>query len=255
MKKSLLITMAVLSLCLSANPQSVLDNLTFEVPMKLVRPANQDGDYVNIRKTPSIKGAKSCSRNFTTILAVEQENASWYKTKDGWISKTVAKPCKNNPITPEMLNRYYGFSTAYDDYMLWTVVPIKGEHELCILYRDWDNFFGYNEPKGLWLGKQIGDVFVFKYHVDLVIEISDIEDTFKLEKLQDEGSKDVYYKLIVGNKYQTKNNLDWDSPDFSIFNEKILERIFKEVIEKNKVDYYYINSELLSKLFAEWQFG
>lgn len=253
-KGSILILMAVLPFCMGANAQSILDNLTFEAPKKFVRPSAQYGNYVNVRKSPSTKAAKAKSVNYLTLLGVEQENAGWYKTQCGWISKSVVKLSKQDPITPEMLNRYCAFSTAYDDGVDWTVVPIKGNHELAILYREQDNFF--EEPWGLWLGKQVGNVFVFKYRVYFKMEQGDADNDLQLKKEEEDGT--IFYKLVVGSNFQTQKvvgGMERMMPDFTKFNEKILEKIFKEVIENNQVEPYYINSELLSGEFAEWIFG
>ena len=249
--------LAMLPFSLCANAQSIFDNLTFEAPKKLVRPTGKD---INVRKSGSPKAPKvtkdgyNLTKNPFEILSVEEENTGWYRIKDGWISKTVAKPCKSNPITPEMLNVYYGYSTAYDDYMFWTVAPIKGEHGLYILYRECENFWG--EPYGLWLGKKVGNVFVFKYHVKFKTDLSDNENDFKVQKETEYG--DVYFKLLGGSKYVLDaviGGSNFTVPDFSKFNEKVLERIFKESIEKNSTDYYYINSEILSKEYANCIFG
>ena len=62
----------------------------------------------------------------------------------------------------------------------------------------------------------------------------------------------------MGSNFQTQKvvgGMERMMPDFTKFNEKILEKIFKEVIENNQVEPYYINSELLSGEFAEWIFG
>ena len=253
-KRILMVVTTAMAFCMGANAQSVLGNLTFEAPKKFVRPTAQYGNYVNVRKTPSTKAAKAKSVNFLTLLGVEQENSGWYKTQCGWISKSVVKVSKNAPIVPEMLNRYCAFSTAYDDAVDWTVVPIKGEHGFSILYREQDNFF--YEPWGLWLGKQVGDVFVFKYRVCFKMEDGEGDNDLQLKK-EEEGDE-IFYKLVAGKNYQTEKIVGGMSrwmPDFTKFNEKIIEKIFKEVIEKNSVEYYYINSELLSGEFAEWIFG
>lgn len=219
---------------------NILDNLTFASPKILIRPTNLD---VNVRVSPSAKAAKATfydetdkkrynlTKSSYEILGAEQENDGWYKIPEGWISKSEAKPASNDPILPKMLNRLCAYNTSYDDGIFWIVANIQGAHNLCVLYREVNNF--WPTPSGLWLGKQVGNIFVFKYYKE--IDVFKALSTYEIPTTE-------------------KNRFMHEVPDFSRFDEKMLEELFGGEIKGGKINYCYINSELLSDEYANWVF-
>lgn len=259
MKKTLLSTvvMAIAAMfCLNANGQteSVLDNLTFEAPAKLIRPK---GEWINVRTQPSLSAAKAKDKwgyekgvTKHEILGVEQENAGWYRIgKDQWISKTVSTPVQPRPITEGMMNRFFGWSQGYDDWSEWTISPVGNK-----------GFYIYMCGTSLRLGKMVGNVLVFKYTLELqnIVISEQPADAKKFNIETDTYDGEVRYTLVVGTNYTREMRHAQLTDRFinlQLFNDKVIERLFKEKIEKNQVDYMYITSDLLSGEYENYELG
>ena len=155
----------------SSSTPSLLSNLTFEAPKKIIRPT---GEWVNIRTAPSTSAPKARipGTDFTKgaskydLLPVEDENAGWYRIgRNEWISKQVTRPALCKPITDAMLNRFFGYSEGYDYWAEWIITPVANS----------DFYLMYLEaPMTLYLGKLVGNVFVFKYSV--ILDVAKYEE-------------------------------------------------------------------------------
>lgn len=240
------IVLALLStqyLCAQTN--SILNSLTFESHSKYMRPTTDD---VNVRKTPSLNAPKVTLDKYPgALMACEMypvlsENQGWFQIPEGWVSKKVSKQAVNNPITPAMMNNLWcGHVIGPGDGFMWRVYSPIGTSQLAIC----------DCSGSLRLGKLINNVFVFKYAVPMSIEIDD-EHPNRWEIVHD---YDEYYCLFMGTNFckriTEKNNYDGSTrsywlPDLSKFTDQQLIQIFQDVIKKNKTDYYYLNSELLT---------
>ena len=250
------LTALVVALCIStdAQAQSILETTTFEAPQKLVRPKSE---WVNIRTRPSTSAPKAKDKwgyeegaSKHKLLPVEEENAGWYRIGTGrWISKQVAKPVQPRPITDDMMNRFFGWSQGYDEWGEWTISPVGKL-----------GFYVYMTDNELRLGKMVGDVLVFKYCVNLGgIIISDApEDVNKFNLEADAYDGEVRYTITVGHNFTREMKHAQLTDRFinlQLFNDRVLERLFKDKIEKEETDYMYITSDLLSGEYENYELG
>lgn len=260
-----LIAIALIAMChgTMVMAQSLLDNLTFTPPSRWIRPT---GTNVNMRKSPAAKAEKLCTIDKSCLYPVMGEQGQWYKTRDsweqgpwipsGWVSKQVAAEATPTPIKPEMLDRYFGYCAAYDEWAEWIVSPPVGKHGLTLMYITGDNAPHYYE---LWLGKQVGNVFVFKYMVHLTIN-PDADDPNKnklsLEKETIDG--EPRYNLYVGANYlkeQMHGTFTEMSLDLTKFNDKMIEAIFGEEIRAGRFNWLAVTADRLSGRFAKYVLG
>jgi hypothetical protein len=111
----------------------------------------------------------------------------------------------------------------------------------------------------LYLGKQVGNVLVFKYSVVFTIEVADNEAPNYMNLAAEDRDGTKYYTLTIGSNYVqqvVQGGMGMTKTlDFSKLNDKVLERIFQEVIKSNRTDYLYINSLLLSGAYANYMLG
>lgn len=166
--------MMLTAICTSGNAQSLLENLIFEAPKQLVRPT---GMATNVRTKPSKSAPKvkwpgspwdlTVSKN--EVYNAQSENAAWYNIGIGWISKSAARKVTSAPITDKMLNRFYGWSDGYDLWQEYLVSKTKSKYDLMVYYTQSDR------QNRLYLGKQVGNVLVFKYSVVFTITVAEDE--------------------------------------------------------------------------------
>lgn len=243
--------------------QSILDNLTFPPPSKWIRPT---GTNVNVRKSPAAKAARVCTIDKSCLYPVMEEQGQWYKTRDawewglavptGWVSKQVATEATPAPIKPEMLNRYCGWSKTYEDWSEWIVSPPVGKHGLTLMY-----ITGTNAPHcaELWLGKQVGNVFVFKYMVHLSIHPdADGPNKNKLSLEKETVDGELNYNLYVGANYlkeQRHGSYTEMSLDLTKFNDKMIEAIFGDEIRSGRTNWIAVTADRLSGRFTKYVLG
>lgn len=241
----------VMALCLgSANAQSKLDNLTFDKPTHLIRPKTE---WSNVRKQPNAKApiTKKLSRTGSDYLlqmvAAEDANAQWYKVDGGYAFKTAFVESKLAPLTKEMfLPNFYGYSEDMDCNVEWFVADKVGNHELALMMvcDNCDNF-----SHGLYLGKRLGNVIVFKYHIEHfdIVQDENNPNTFSLGKENIDGI--INTTLYLGKSFYVKGVYDQGfqnyiyRPNFYMFNDKIIEKLFGELIEKGANVSVYITAE------------
>lgn len=234
--------------------QSILETTVFEAPKKLVCPTSE---WVNIRARPSTSAPKAKNKwgyemgaDNHTLLAVEEENQGWYRIgKDQWISKSVAKPVQPKPITDKMMNRFFGWSAGYDDWGEWTVSP-AGKM----------GYYLYMSGNSLRLGKMVGNVLVFKYclSIDNVYISENPEEAKKFNIEVNSYDGELRCTFTVGMNYTREMKHAQLTDRFinlQLFNDKVLERLFKDKIEKNETDYLYITSDLLSGEYENYELG
>lgn len=240
----------------SSSTPSLLSNLTFEAPKKIIRPT---GEWVNIRTAPSTSAPKARipGTDFTKgaskydLLPVEDENAGWYRIgRNEWISKQVTRPALCKPITDAMLNRFFGYSESYDDWAEWMITPVA-KSDFYLMYAE--------APMTLYLGKLVGNVFVFKYGV--ILDVAKYEEPAESDRCK--ISKDLsdelpHISMEVGSKYlvKMKHGATYVSTlNFRLFDLKFVEYLFKEVIERNSINMQYMTSDLLGGEFANYELG
>lgn len=242
MKKVFLIALVLSStqfLCAQTN--SILNSLTFESHTKYMRPTTDD---VNVRKSPSLNAPKVTYLMECDIRPVLSENQGWFQIPEGWVSKTVAKPTVNKPITTSMMNNQQcGHVIGIGEGFMWRVYSPLGTAQLAICYHDCS--YGTH----LRLGKLVNNVFVFKYTVPMSISI-DEEQPNRWEIVKDEDLEYLFMgtnfcKRFTEKAYDGSTRSYW-LPDLSKFTDQQLIRIFQDVIKQNKTDYFYLNSELLT---------
>lgn len=237
--------------------QSILENLKFENPECLIIPK---GNNCNVRQTTSTKSTKTgvmtshYLASYKTAYAAHkvgdwyrvegnykndcgEENwdhlAGWFKGKAGYISGSVVNIVTPTPFTKQMLcpNRYFT-AEDMDAQWTWILTDDVGESKMALLWLhgNCENF--------LALGKRVAPgVFQFKYCLNYfeIEEDSSNESTFMLKKRNyTDGSNEV---LVLGEKYYVASSYEKAIeqnimvPNFQLFNNAILERLFKDTIK------------------------
>ena len=111
----------------------------------------------------------------------------------------------------------------------------------------------------LYLGKLVGNVFVFKYGV--ILDVAKYEEPAESDRCK--ISKDLsdelpHISMEVGSKYlvKMKHGATYVSTlNFRLFDLKFVEYLFKEVIERNSINMQYMTSDLLGGEFANYELG
>ena len=271
----------MLLLVLSTNAQSVFSSLKFEAPEKLIMPKN---GTVNVRERPNLK-APLVARWFDedekeilrlapgTLCQVLGEENGWYKVffpiyvydvepgmALGYVSQTVVQ---ESPVTTlesvnEEFMKYDGEEFGY--------ITKTGSKTIPYLYvsgklPDDASEYAFKETTyavNLWLGKQVGDLLVFKYPAMVIITIN------PNYKGKDIIKSDPTSSITIGSL--SEGGLGWypfDKEngmlyfDFEKYGDKELELIFKGGLEthsfmkENDEDYVvptlYFNDERLKQ--------
>jgi hypothetical protein len=242
----------------------ILGNLVFESNSKFIRPTKE---WIPLKTKPSAKAPKMTDGTGDwkhdvgvgsyMLLPVLAESNGWYKVhenisgKDGWISKTNAKVSVGLPITQEMMNTNQCGYGGYDDGDTYRVYSPIGDYGLAV----------YCSFNSIRLGKLVDKVFVFKYVIQTNI-IIDEEQPNKFDVRKELYDGNLIHTLTIGTNYCTRlipgiqeESGQYMQPwafDLSKLNDKVLLYLFKDVIEKNQVEYLYINSELLTGEYANY---
>lgn len=269
-----LLTCGALTASAQSKASQVLRSLTFEAPQALY---HVKGNMANIRKLPNAKAAKlTNSDNWPItvrkgqIIADQGTNSQWvtstFDDKTGYVSKSVLVKCDDAPISVNYFNNLYSYmGPEYgpeedpNDFMAWRMAPIKGSSGLFVC--QYSNGF-WNE---LMLGKMVGGVLVFKYRVrDAMGPTYSYEDEqlkpigqYLVEFEKDEQCVDCTEKELWF--WPNKTMLveipleSWGSSmkalDLSKLTETMVYAIFKEKIEKNEVNYFYLTGWSFSSAF------
>lgn len=271
MKKILMVLCSMLlSVSLNVNAQSVankvLSSLTFEAPKALY---HAKGQKANMRAQPNAKARlvdANCGFSFIGRgLLVEDmgNNPNWVTTKVGgktvYISKSVMVKDDIAASLPIVANLPYWWIEQDGDMdpvvLSWRVGKIAGNSQLylCDLQTPDGRFY--------MLGKQVGAVLVFKYKIKVYVEDAIPEDMpvgkFSLESEVENGEK-TYYLKVGKDKVKSfqpaqmggepEMGVSWFY-DLSKFSEPMVHSLFKEVIEKNQTDMFYLTSFSFGK---EW---
>lgn len=248
--------------------QNVLD---FEVsaPNTLI---TAKGNYANIRERPSLKAP------YVKMLGLDDWNATlqdhavmnatdagngWWKTSKGYISKSVTKVVPAAAVPEDRIGK---FAAGYhgddmDDRGSWRVSRNKATGLVLCEYDD-------NPIYGLYLGKEVNGVFCFKYFVTLFLTYDENAAKLKVAKEEDTdgatGRKSYSYTITYGPSYvkRLKNpkynphGSDMESAneyfvylDFSRLPKDMIEYIFKDEIENDNVNEYYVNAYMMSDKF------
>lgn len=236
--------------------QKALSQLTFEAPKALYR---VKGNYANVRISPNAKAAKY---NFDNEYIYAQgqicaaqivndmgDNPNWVTTtiqgKRCYISKSVMVKAEEGNILPSVFNNYYGWIDPNDDgydsmsYINWRIGKIKGNSGLylCYLNREY-----------LLLGKLIDNVLVFKYKIRFESNYSRDEampaGKILLDSEKDEYGEKVYYLKPNNSMFKTINlrGYNVDVLDLTKVDESMVYALFKEEIESNRTNYFYLTS-------------
>lgn len=264
---STIVLCAVLSLqathCYAQKYIEVLKSLTFEAPKALYEPK---GKTAMMRMQPSTNGAK-----LTTDIGVYTlrkgvligdigDNPQWATTfidgKKCYVSKSVLKESKGSAFTSSMFNTYAAdFSHEMEDmddapvFVRWRLQEQEGglNFALCEMTIAEEEY--PSDPHTyLMLGKRVGDIFVFKYKVPINIE----EWSFDKEIFKQ--NEDGVYLLGNKNYMQTITYEDGESggifkvPDYSKYTNELIYYLFHNVIEQEKLSYFYLDSNRFTPL-------
>ena len=223
----------VIANCVLATAQtasSVLSQLTFEEPSKLYR---VKGNTANMRKLPNQKAAKVEIKGKAYIVGGDivndlGDNPNWVKARiDGkvvYISKSVLTMAEQEPVS---------FASNYN-IPFWYKSPNFSLEDGDISFQCWawrmgkvyiDGFnYDYDfQPYGKWLidsEVQYDNNKVYRLLVD--------KNTIKKVRIDDEGN--------------TANYLDMTK-----ITEPMVYALFKEVIDKDETDYFYLTSYSFNK--------
>lgn len=271
MKKILMVLGSMLlSVSLNVNAQSVankvLSSLTFEAPKALY---HAKGQKANMRAQPNAKARLvDANGGFSFIgrgLLVEDmgNNPNWVTTKVGgktfYISKSVMVKVDMAASLSIVANLPYWWIEPDGDMdpvvLSWRVGKIAGNSQLYLC--------DLRTPDGRFylLGKQVGSVLVFKYKIKVYVEDAIPEDMpvgkFSLESEVENGEK-TYYLKVGKDKVKSfqpaqmggepEMGVTW-LYDLTKFTEPMVHSLFKEVIEKNQTDMFYLTSFSFGK---EW---
>lgn len=258
----------VIANCLLATAQtasSVLSQLTFEEPSKLYR---VKGNHANIRKQPSPKAAKVevKDRDYLVggeIIDVLSDNSSWVKARiDGkvvYISKSVLTLAEQEPIS--FASHYnipfwyvapnFSLADGGIEYQCWAwrMGKIKGTSGLFLCQcQEWDG------TQTLRLGKQVGNVLVFKYkiYIDGFNYGCNYQPYGKWSIDSEMQYERKVYSLLVDKNTIKRVRVDDDGNsedylDLTKITEPMVYALFKNVIEKNETDYLYLTSYSFDK--------
>lgn len=254
------------TLCISVKAQqqdaaTILQSLSFESYKKYIRPTEGN---VYIWTKPNVNSPKvmegSGSDKWAKCLQpwdmqpVLSENQAWYETPLGWVNKKVARPTVNGLISDDMLNtNQCGEMVDMDMALTWRVYSPIGSAGLAVA----------DLGGAMLLGKLVDNVFVFKYRADVYIQY-DNDNPNRLQMHSESNDGVISKTLYVGTKFCKPATFTSDHKwsegdelylqtklfDLSKLNDKLLLYIFKDVIESNKTDYFYINSQMLSGTYS-----
>lgn len=259
----------VIANCLLATAQtasSVLSQLTFEEPSKLYR---VKGNTANMRKLPNPKAAKVEIKGKAYIVGGDivndlGDNPNWVKARiDGkvvYISKSVLTVAEQEPVS--FASNYNipfwykspNFSLEDGDISFqcwaWRMGKIKGTSGLFLCQcQEW------NGKQTLRLGKQVGNALVFKYkvYIDGFNYDYDFQPYGKWlidSEVQYDNNK--VYRLLVDKNTIKKVRIDDEGNtanylDMTKITEPMVYALFKEVIDKDETDYFYLTSYSFNK--------
>lgn len=245
----------------SVEAQSILSNLTFEAPTKLIRAKRQ---MVKVYSTPSSTARQAVDPQGYEeyiypwqLFNVLEEKTGFYKIKKGqWVRRLDVNVSVSNSINPAtMCNRYFGYCDGYDFAGEWIVTnPIAGT--------DFVLFFSQGDIPGminmLRLGKRVGNVFVFKYAINLDLREVDEHNVFSLNPKFYPELGYINYELTLGQRFVKEmkhGRQSWKTIDLSMLNASVVEALFRRVIESGETDYFYVNADLLSAPYADYELG
>ncbi len=243
--KKILVMMAMLAIPAFINAQSKLDNLVFEKPDCLIKPK---GEYCNIRQSPNQKSKKTST--LYGITGAKEFNPQWYKTSEGYVSKSAVLKVKPTPITSRMqLPNFYADIEDYESWEKWWLCDDIGTHHLALYY---------TEPSQmLYLGKRIDDILIFKYFIHFSIDHSSSPKMIKLGRESKDG--EIYSMLTIGDNYYIEgDNLKFNEESHNrkvvnvnptIFNDKIIEKLFGDVINSAPNANLYLTGENFPEIF------
>lgn len=226
--KKILVLMAVLTIPSLISAQSKLDNLVFEKPDCLIKPK---GENCNIRLSPNPK-SKIVAKLYSEtegVAGAKNHNAQWYKLPNGYVSKSAVKVIKPTAITNRMmLPTYYCDQVDVEETVSWGLCDDVGSHHLALYYIN---------SGLLYLGKRIGDIVVLKYMIRFGIEKDNTAP--KTCKVKHFSQDDILFTtMVLGSAFFNKNGTETSNDDdvldinFKLFNDKIIEKLFGEVIDE-----------------------
>ncbi len=239
----------------SINAQSILDSIQIETPQFLVM--SKKGK-VNIRTAPSTKAMKYDvppeTPNFWQYGVIGEVDG-FYKilcvSDTCYVSKSVTRKSETKPILKEMTNSRVcgllgnsyvldGKTYLYDPS--WRVGVQNDLHKFAIAELDRNK---------LYLGKMVGDIFIFKYSAE--VEISyDPAVRISARKETRQYSKNPVNIIYFGDDYYVECTDGTWRLDLTKIPNKLLEYVFGDSIRKNKVDWWCIGSELLTGKYTEY---
>ena len=259
--KAMILTAAlILAATMNTNAQSILDSISFETPTKVARPT---GSLVWLKEyprnnSPKYKREPGGEDVWVTkhrLYAASSAPAGWIGIDGGYCTTRQAHMSTGNTLTDDMFNRFCGWCEGYDDGNEWIVGKTRSERDLVVCYEK----SGFST---LWLGKQEGNLLVFKYRIFCNIEIDENNSNPNYFKnLPEERDGMTIWNITIGPNLVQE--VTWGGMgttktlNFSKLNDRVLEVLFRKAIEEWnwRDDYFYLNSELLSGEYANYVFG
>lgn len=285
MKRSIFVawSMALFLFCPSVSLRSmaqgkaseVLRNLTFELPKAFYV---VKGKTANYRSAPNAKGKRvnlfspeysDLGRAATPAILLGDmgNNATWVSFKNQgknvYVSKSVLRETKpTGNIFPSCYNKLYGWigpivDMDTPDGLVWRVGVQKGGAGLAVCDL---NYYGGSV---LLLGKKIGNIFVFKYAVDLYESPYLEENMDKPYIIDNESSSgEVWegYKFLMADEKKFGVQISSCGRVGSIFDltkltDAMLYQLFHEVIEKDIQTHFFLDAEKFSEEYLDHILG
>lgn len=265
MKKILMVLCSMLlSVSLNVNAQSVankvLSSLTFEAPKALY---HAKGQKANMRAQPNAKARLvDANGGFSFIgrgLLVEDmgNNPNWVTTKVGGKTVYISKSVMVKVDTQSGFNCKENFPYCWQeeggdmdpDVLTWRVGRIPGNTGMYLCE------VGTRTGSYYLLGKQVGNVLVFKYRIKIDTNFVIPDDMmpigkYSLQSEVEDGVKTYYFKTSKDKIVTFSAKLMGFDPqsepyrcyDLTKISESVVYAMFKEVIEKNETCSFYLTS-------------
>ena len=220
----------------------LLKGLTFERPKYLIT-----GGAI-VRSSASIQSEQTSRMEKDELYGASELINGWYKLGNKkYVKASDVKEVSPDKSLPQKdFNKHvYGANYDMDWWLTWRLSEVQDTGLILALV----DRGGFNY---MFLGKKIGNLFVFKYRVDVSCYRA-VEKEKSFFKVTDEVRDNWrYYDIMFGEDYGVMTDNCDIQIDLSRFTEKSILSLFQEVIQKGEINEYYLDANLLSGKFSNY---